>query len=65
MGRIQIAYRVIKQNQFTIVAGANKQTVAGMEKQPPPQLPLARGYKFVWRILLISNLALGGLFFTH
>lgn len=40
-----------------------------MERPPPPPPPplpqppketLARGYKFVWRILLISNLALGG-----
>ncbi|KVI01202.1 uncharacterized protein LOC112500774 [Cynara cardunculus var. scolymus] len=35
---------------------------------PPPQPPkesLARGYKFVWRILLISNLALGAYIFTR
>ncbi|KAJ9551207.1 hypothetical protein OSB04_015252 [Centaurea solstitialis] len=35
---------------------------------PPPQPPkesLARGYKFIWRILLISNLALGAYIFTR
>ncbi|KAL4563826.1 hypothetical protein LXL04_027874 [Taraxacum kok-saghyz] len=40
-----------------------------MERPPPPPQPpkesLARGYKFVWRILLISNLALGAYIFTR
>ncbi|KAL7592101.1 hypothetical protein Lser_V15G32853 [Lactuca serriola] len=45
-----------------------------MERPPPPPPPplpqppketLARGYKFVWRILLISNLALGAYIFTR
>nr|XP_043629009.1 uncharacterized protein LOC122600366 [Erigeron canadensis] len=35
---------------------------------PPPQPPkeaVIRGYKFAWRVLLISNLALGAYIFTR
>ncbi|XP_071737274.1 uncharacterized protein [Rutidosis leptorrhynchoides] len=31
----------------------------------PPKESVVRGYKFVWRILLISNLALGAYIFTR
>nr|GEU88255.1 ribonuclease H-like domain-containing protein [Tanacetum cinerariifolium] len=56
--------------EFTAVTAVAEISMAPLSSLPPPaaQPPkesVVRGYKFVWRILLISNLALGAYIFTR
>ncbi|KAI3754192.1 hypothetical protein L1987_53970 [Smallanthus sonchifolius] len=77
LGRIEPTRE--KRKITAVVVAADEITVAEISMErltppppPPPQAPpqppkesFVRGYKFVWRILLISNLALGAYIFTR